>query len=71
MQLYSVDRKVSQAIEGPAAAFAEFKSEGNAKPATLFCFAVRNPAGGKVRSTLSPPSEECPESVRSLYVCNW
>lgn len=50
MQLYSVDRKVSQAIEGPAAAFAEFKSEGNAKPATLFCFAVRNPAGGKVLS---------------------
>uniref|UniRef100_A0A3Q2HY86 Clathrin heavy chain like 1 n=1 Tax=Equus caballus TaxID=9796 RepID=A0A3Q2HY86_HORSE len=48
MQLYSVDRKVSQAIEGPAAAFAEFKSEGNAKPATLFCFAVRNPAGGKL-----------------------
>lgn len=48
MQLYSVDRKVSQAIEGPAAAFAEFKSEGNAKPATLFCFAVRNPAGGKI-----------------------
>ncbi|XP_006745053.1 clathrin heavy chain 2 [Leptonychotes weddellii] len=48
MQLYSVDRKVSQPIEGHAAAFAEFKSEGNAKPATLFCFAVRSPAGGKV-----------------------
>nr|XP_045743069.1 clathrin heavy chain 2-like [Mirounga angustirostris] len=48
MQLYSVDRKVSQPIEGHAAAFAEFKSEGNAKPATLFCFAVRSPAGGKL-----------------------
>ncbi|GAB5579287.1 clathrin heavy chain 2 isoform X1 [Prionailurus iriomotensis] len=47
MQLYSVDRKVSQPIEGHAAAFAEFKSEGNAKPATLFCFAVRSPTGGK------------------------
>ncbi|XP_058287354.1 clathrin heavy chain 2 isoform X5 [Hylobates moloch] len=48
MQLYSVDRKVSQPIEGHAAAFAEFKMEGNAKPATLFCFAVRNPTGGKL-----------------------
>lgn len=50
MQLYSVDRKVSQPIEGHAAAFAEFKIEGNAKPSTLFCFAVRSPAGGKVKS---------------------
>ncbi|XP_018584251.2 clathrin heavy chain 1 isoform X2 [Scleropages formosus] len=48
MQLYSVDRKVSQPIEGHAAAFAEFKVEGNAKPSTLFCFAVRNQAGGKL-----------------------
>uniref|UniRef100_A0A8C9F7E3 Clathrin heavy chain n=1 Tax=Pavo cristatus TaxID=9049 RepID=A0A8C9F7E3_PAVCR len=48
MQLYSVDRKVSQPIEGHAAAFAEFKIEGNAKPSTLFCFAVRSPAGGKL-----------------------
>ncbi|XP_039724292.1 clathrin heavy chain 2 isoform X3 [Pteropus medius] len=48
MQLYSVDRKVSQPIEGHAGAFAEFKSEGNAKPATLFCFAVRSPSGGKL-----------------------
>uniref|UniRef100_A0A7M4DYS9 Clathrin heavy chain n=1 Tax=Crocodylus porosus TaxID=8502 RepID=A0A7M4DYS9_CROPO len=48
MQLYSVDRKVSQPIEGHAAAFAEFKIEGNVKPSTLFCFAVRSPAGGKL-----------------------
>ncbi|XP_006150487.1 clathrin heavy chain 2 [Tupaia chinensis] len=48
IQLYSVDRKVSQAIEGHAAAFAEFKVEGNAKPSTLFCFAVQGPAGGKL-----------------------
>ncbi|KAF5915644.1 hypothetical protein HPG69_015264, partial [Diceros bicornis minor] len=48
MQLYSVDRKVSQPIEGHAAAFAEFTSEGTAKPATLFCFAVRSPTGGKL-----------------------
>lgn len=49
MQLYSVDRKVSQPIEGHAAAFGEFKVEGNAKTSTLFCFAVRSQAGGKVR----------------------
>lgn len=53
MQLYSADRKVSQTIEGHAAAFAEFQSEGNAKPATLFCFAVRSPAGGKLLLTES------------------
>uniref|UniRef100_A0A2K6FRV2 Clathrin heavy chain n=1 Tax=Propithecus coquereli TaxID=379532 RepID=A0A2K6FRV2_PROCO len=50
MQLYSVDRKVSQPIEGHAATFAEFKMEGNAKPATLFCFAVRGPTGGKLHN---------------------
>ncbi|XP_044051019.1 clathrin heavy chain 1 isoform X3 [Siniperca chuatsi] len=48
MQLYSVDRKVSQPIEGHAAAFGDFKVEGNAKPSTLFCFAVRSQAGGKL-----------------------
>ncbi|KAL0626001.1 Clathrin heavy chain 2 [Plecturocebus cupreus] len=48
MQLCSVDQKVSQPIEGHAAAFAEFKIEENAKPSTLFCFAVRNPTGGKL-----------------------
>lgn len=49
MQLYSVDRKVSQPIEGHAASFAQFKMEGNAEESTLFCFAVRGQAGGKVK----------------------
>uniref|UniRef100_A0A8C5CK67 Clathrin heavy chain n=1 Tax=Gadus morhua TaxID=8049 RepID=A0A8C5CK67_GADMO len=48
MQLYSVDRKVSQPIEGHAAAFGEFKVEGNTTASTLFCFAVRSQAGGKL-----------------------
>ena len=48
MQLYSVDRKVSQPIEGHAAGFAQFKMEGNTEESTLFCFAVRGQAGGKV-----------------------
>lgn len=51
MQLYSVDRKVSQPIEGHAAGFAQFKMEGNTEESTLFCFAVRGQAGGKVRYT--------------------
>lgn len=53
MQLYSVDRKVSQPIEGHAAAFGQFKMEGNAEESTLFCFAVRGQAGGKVRFHMS------------------
>ncbi|XP_014052792.2 clathrin heavy chain 1 isoform X6 [Salmo salar] len=48
MQLYSVDRKVSQPIEGHAAGFAQFKMEGNTEESTLFCFAVRGQAGGKL-----------------------
>ena len=41
MQLSSVERKVSQPIEGHAAAFMQFKMEGNPNESTLFCFAVR------------------------------
>ncbi|XP_075542803.1 clathrin heavy chain [Dermacentor variabilis] len=48
MQLYSMERKVSQPIEGHAAAFAQFKQEGNTEVSTLFCFAVRTPHGGKL-----------------------
>lgn len=56
MQLYSVDRKVSQPIEGHAAAFGEFKMEGNANASTLFCFAVRSQAGGKVTTSTATAS---------------
>lgn len=49
MQLYSVERKVSQPIEGHAAAFIQFKSETNPQESTLFAFAVRGPQGGKVK----------------------
>ncbi len=48
MQLYSVESKVSQPIEGHAAAFTQFKLDGNKKTSTLFSFAVRKPEGGKV-----------------------
>lgn len=48
LQLYSVDRKVSQPIEGHAAAFTQFKCEDNSEPSTLFCFANRSPTEGKL-----------------------
>ncbi|KAJ8312751.1 hypothetical protein KUTeg_010124 [Tegillarca granosa] len=48
MQLYSVERKVSQAIEGHAAAFAQFQLDGNSSPSTLFMFGVRGVQGGKL-----------------------
>lgn len=48
MQLYSVERKVSQPIEGHAASFAQHKLAGNAEESTLFAFAVRGAAGAKV-----------------------
>ena len=54
MQLYSVERKVSQPIEGHAAAFAQFRMPGNSEESTLFTFAVRGQAGGKVRERNLP-----------------
>ncbi|XP_077291324.1 clathrin heavy chain [Arctopsyche grandis] len=48
MQLYSVQRRCTQPIEGHAASFATFKMEGNPEQSTLFCFAVRTPQGGKL-----------------------
>ncbi|XP_026177176.1 clathrin heavy chain 1 isoform X2 [Mastacembelus armatus] len=70
MQLYSVDRKVSQPIEGHAAAFGEFKVEGNAKPSTLFCFAVRSQAGGKLHiiEVGQPPAGNQPFAKKAVDV---
>ncbi|KAK4337243.1 hypothetical protein RND71_043548 [Anisodus tanguticus] len=48
MQLYSVQKSVSQPIEGNAGAFAQFKYEGKTEESTLFCFAVRNIHAGKL-----------------------
>lgn len=48
MQLYSTERKVSQPIEGHCACFLQYKMEGNPQPSNLFCFSVRNQAGGKL-----------------------
>jgi len=48
MQLYSVERKVSQPIEGHAAAFANFTPDGAPGPSTLFAFANRSPTASKL-----------------------
>lgn len=69
MQLYSVDRKVSQPIEGHAAAFGEFKMEGNTNSSTLFCFAVRSQAGGKVTTSSSTASPTMESSIKKRLNC--
>ncbi|OCF71038.1 clathrin heavy chain [Kwoniella mangroviensis CBS 8886] len=48
MQLYSVERGVSQPIEGHAAAFATVRQEGASQDSKLFCFAVRHANGAKL-----------------------
>lgn len=48
MQLYSVDRKVSQPIEGHVAAFTQFKCDDNSEPSNLFCFANRSTTEAKL-----------------------
>jgi hypothetical protein len=69
MQLYSVERKCSQPIEGHAASFAQFKMEGNAEQSTLFCFAVRTVQGGKVIYNLHVRTVE--NALISLFkLCN-
>ena len=52
MQLYSIERGVSQPIEGHAAAFALFKQDGASGPSKLFSFAVRTATGAKVGETV-------------------
>ncbi|XP_060079736.1 clathrin heavy chain 1-like isoform X2 [Ylistrum balloti] len=70
MQLYSVERKVSQPIEGHAAAFATFKLEGNANPSTLFMFAVRGAQGGKLHviEVGQPPQGNQPFTKKAVDV---
>ncbi|CAM1325764.1 CLTC (predicted) [Pycnogonum litorale] len=70
MQLYSVERKVSQPIEGHAAAFSQFKMEGNPEQSTLFCFAVRSAQGGKLHiiEVGQPPSGNQPFTKKAVDV---
>lgn len=70
MQLYSVERKCSQPIEGHAASFATFKLEGNGEPSTLFCFAARTVQGGKLHiiEVGQPPVGNQPFPKRTVDV---
>lgn len=70
MQLYSVERKCSQPIEGHAASFAQFKMDGNAEQSTLFCFAVRTAQGGKLHiiEVGQPPAGQPPFTKKSADV---
>ncbi|XP_052799868.1 clathrin heavy chain 1 isoform X2 [Mya arenaria] len=70
MQLYSVERKVSQPIEGHAAAFASLKVDNNPNPSTIFCFAVRGPQGGKLHiiEVGTPPAGNSPFSKKAVDV---
>jgi len=63
IQLYSVERKMSQHIEGHACAFADYYVETAAgaraiKPTTLFLFTQRTPAGGKMMFLPVTPGDE-------------
>ena len=48
MQLYSTERKLSQLIEGHAAAFTQFKLAANLEKSSLLCFASGTGNGGKL-----------------------
>lgn len=70
MQLYSVERKCSQPIEGHAASFAQFKMEGSVEQSTLFCFAVRTQQGGKLHiiEVGQPPTGNQPFPKKAVDV---
>ncbi|KAK6027190.1 clathrin propeller repeat-containing domain protein, partial [Ostertagia ostertagi] len=70
MQLYSTERRVSQPIEGHAASFVRFKMDGNPHPSNLFCFSVKNEAGGKLHviEVGSPPAGNQPFPKKAVDV---
>ncbi|KAF2671232.1 clathrin heavy chain [Microthyrium microscopicum] len=48
MQLYSLERRISQSIEGHAAGFGTYRLEGAPADSKLFSFAVRTATGAKL-----------------------
>ncbi|XP_029653923.2 clathrin heavy chain 1-like [Octopus sinensis] len=52
LQLYSVDKKVSQILEGHVATFFRFQLSTASKPSLFFSFATRNQTGGKADERL-------------------
>lgn len=61
---------MSQPIEGHAAAFAQLELEGNTQPSTIFCFAVRTQAGGKLHlvEVGSPATGNQPYTKKAIDV---
>eukprot|EP01114_Cavostelium_apophysatum_P018457 TRINITY_DN570_c0_g1_i1.p1 TRINITY_DN570_c0_g1~~TRINITY_DN570_c0_g1_i1.p1 ORF type:complete len:1701 (-),score=654.78 TRINITY_DN570_c0_g1_i1:153-5255(-) len=69
MQLYSVERQVSQAIEGHAAAFANFTPDGASAPSTLFSFAKRTATESKLYIIeVAKPDSNPPFQKRAVEV---
>ena len=60
MQLFSVEKNVSQPIEGHAAAFAQFKTDGATSESTLFTFAVKGAQGAKLHVIEVAPGARAP-----------
>jgi len=60
MQLFSVEKNVSQPIEGHAAAFAQFTTDGATTPSTLFTFAVKGAQGSKLHVIEVAPGQRAP-----------
>ncbi|EFA76771.1 clathrin heavy chain [Heterostelium album PN500] len=48
IQLYSVEKSISQSIEGHAACFANYMAPGATRPSILFAISSRTPAASKV-----------------------
>lgn len=71
MQLYSVDKGVSQSIEGHACTFAQFQMEGNPAPSNIFVFAVRNAQGqGKlhfIEPQAAPGNQPYPKKQAEMF----
>ncbi|VDQ03073.1 unnamed protein product [Trichobilharzia regenti] len=70
MQLYCVERKVSQPTEGHDAAYARYKAEGNSNPSTLFCFASCNVQACKLHiiEVGQPPAGSQPFAKKAIDV---
>jgi clathrin heavy chain len=71
MQLFSVDKGVSQSIEGHACTFAQFQMEGNPAPSNVFVFAVRNAQGqGKlhfIEPQVAPGNQPYPKKQAEMF----
>lgn len=64
LQLYSTERKVSQPIEGHAAAFANIKIDGSGVETKLFAFANRTLTGAKLHIVEIDHAQNAPQYTK-------